>query len=138
MTRIKLDSDLIKVLSLFQSLTRASVKDCVDVGERLYFIVEKDHMSRAIGKGGENVFRVEKSLNRKIKIVEFDSEVTKFVRNLIYPARANEIVRDVRSIVISPVDTVSRGRIIGRGALTLREYERITKRYFDIDEIKVV
>ncbi len=138
MSRVKLDADLIKFISLFQSLTRTDVKDCLKFEDRMVFIVGQGQISKAIGRNGDNVRRIENSLNRKIKIVEFNSEITAFVRNLIYPHRASDIKEDGKKVIITPADTRSRGRIIGRGAETLREYERITKRYFDIEEIKVV
>ena len=138
MTRIKLGGELIKILSMFQGVTRTQVRDCIEGTERTIFVVEEGQISRAIGKGAENVRKLEKRLNRKIKIVEFNSVVTKFVRNLIYPAKAEGISEDGKVIIITPADTVSRGRIIGRGAQNLREMESITKRYFEIDEIKVV
>ena len=138
MTRRKLDSSLIKLLSMFQAVTRAQARDLVETEERMVFIVEPGQIRKAIGKNGENVRRIEKSLNRKIKIVEFNSEVTKFVRNLIYPAKAKEVVQDEKLITITPADSMSRGKIIGRGAQNLREFERITQRYFEIEEIKVI
>jgi N utilization substance protein A len=138
MTRRKLDSDLIKVLSMFQAVTRAQPRDVVETEERMIFIIEPNQIRKAIGKNGENVRRLEKSLNRKIKIVEFNSEVTKFVRNLIYPAKTTDVAQDGETITITPADSMSRGRIIGRGAQTLREYERIARRYFEVKEIKVI
>ena len=99
--------------------------------------MNQDRISRAIGKNGENVRKLEKLLNRKIKIVEFNPEVTRFVQNLIYPYKVREVREDGKIITIVTSEHRSRGMIIGRNAVSLREYESIVKRYFDIDEIKV-
>lgn len=137
MSKIKLDNNLIKIISMFQSVTGIGVKDCIDTQDRMIFVVEERNIDRAVGKSGEKVRRMEKSLNRKIKIVGFNPVLTEFVRNLIYPYRALAIKEEGRTLVITPADSQTRGRLIGRGASTLREFERITKRYFDIDEIKI-
>ncbi len=138
MNKIKLNSDMIKFLSLFQAVTRTGVKDCIDTPERLVFVVDQNQISKAIGKNGENIRRVERGVNRKIKIVELNPRVCGFVKNLIYPNKASNIEEKENIITITPVDTQTRGRLIGRSASNLRMYESIAKRYFNIEEIKVV
>ena len=54
--KIKLTPDEFRLISLFQSITSASARDCIvdDKMERVIFIVNKGHMGLAIGKGGAN------------------------------------------------------------------------------------
>ena len=61
-----------------------------------------------------------------------------FISNLLLPLkiRGIEFTAD-KKILITPTPE-SRGYIIGRGGSNLRNYESILKRYFDIEEIKVV
>ena len=138
MKKIKLNSNLIQFMSIFQSVTRVSVRDCLEALDKIIFIVNENTISRAIGKNGENVKKLERLLNRKIKIVEFNPEVTRFVQKLIYPYKAKEINQEEGIITIVPEDTRARGMIIGRNAATLRVYEDIVKRYFQVEEIKVI
>ncbi len=138
MNKIKLDINLIKYMSLFQSITRTSVKDCIDSSERIIFIVKQNQISKAIGRNGENVKMLENALNRKIKIVEFNPEIEQFVRNTIYPNKTKEIKKEGKIVIITPIDLHTRGMIIGKNAVNLRGYESIIKRYFDIEEIKVI
>ncbi len=137
MTRIKFDVNIIKIISLFESMTKAKVKDCI-ANERILFIVEKDEISKAIGKGGANVKRIEKALNRKIKIVEFNSNLIQFIKNLIYPLKSKDIKEEDKNIIITPIDNNTRGLLIGRAAQNLRGFEEIAKRYFDIEQIKII
>ena len=105
--------------------------------EVLTFIVQEGEMGKALGKKKIHVLKLEKMLNRKIKIVEFNSDVVRFVRNCIYPSKADAKMED-KTITLTSPDTKTRGYLIGRNASALRNLEGIVKRYFEIDEIKVI
>ena len=138
MTKIKFDINIIKFMNLFESLTHAKVKDCIVEEERIIFIVEENNISKAVGRQGVNVRRLENSLKKKIKIVEHHPELLKFVQNVIYPLKVREIKEEEGVVVITAPDTTTRGYLIGRGAANLRGFESIVKRYFDIKEMKVL
>ena len=137
MTKIIFNKDLIKYMSLFQTLTGASLKDCLDEGSQLVFIVDEGQIGRAIGKKAVNVHRIEKAVNRKIKILEFNSEIKQFIRNAVYPLKINEIQEDSGVYTLYPVDRTTRGYLIGKNAQNLRFFEKLIKRYFAITELKV-
>ena len=53
MTKIKYDANIMKYMSLFESITRVKLKDCI-ADDKLTFIVEEGGIGRAIGKNGSN------------------------------------------------------------------------------------
>jgi len=135
--RIKLDTDLIKNISLFQKITRVSPRDCIVDDEGLIFIIPEVMVSKAIGKSAANVKKIESILNRKIKIVGFNPNVLRFIKNVVFPFKIKEIEEDNGIITLTAVDSYNRGQLIGRNAAKLRKTEDIVKRYFKITEIKV-
>nr|MDQ4012119.1 KH domain-containing protein [Thermoproteota archaeon] len=52
--KIKLTSDELRLMSLFQNVTGAVARDCIvdNRMERVIFVVNKGQMGLAIGKGG--------------------------------------------------------------------------------------
>jgi N utilization substance protein A len=138
MNRIKFDSDTMKLISLFESLTKVSVKDCIPDAGRVIVVVPHGQASIAVGKNGSNVRRLERMLNRKLKIVEFNSEVTEFTKNIIYPLKAKEVCEQNGEVIITPPDLQTRGYLIGRNATQLRATEALIKRHFPITEVKVI
>jgi NusA-like KH domain protein len=138
MNKIKLDSDHLKIISLFQSLTQVSCRDCIEDGERIVFVVPQNQASKAVGKRGMNVRRLEKALKRKLKIVEYNPEVTEFTRNVIYPLKAKEVAEQDGQVVITPPDLQTRGHLIGRNARQLKATEALIKRHFQIRELRVI
>ena len=136
MNKIKYDSDSMKLITLFESMTGAKVKDCI-ANEKLIFIMEENEMGKAIGKNGANIKRVENALKRKIKLVEFSSDVLQFVKNMIYPIEVSGIMQEDNIVKIHGKDTGTKAMIIGRERQNINHLSDIVKRYFDIKEIKI-
>lgn len=136
MSKVTFDINTMKIISLFQAITRASVRDCI-VDDEIVFIVGEGEIGKAVGKGGSNVKRISSVLKRKIKIVEFSNELKTFIKNLIQPLRVENIEENEGIVVLTPVDSQTRGYLIGRGGLALRKLEEYVKRHFPIKEIKV-
>ena len=136
MIRIKYDINLMKFISLFETLTRAKVKDCIE-GDPLIFVVKKGEIGKAIGKKGANIRKVENLIKRKIKIIEFDEDIIVFVSNIIAPVKAEEITKKDNIIVIKDSDPKTKGKIIGRDSQNRKFCRKIVSRYFDIDDIIV-
>ena len=137
MNKIKYSQDLMKFMSIFENITNAKLKDCIN-NKQFVFIVHENEIAKAIGRNGSNVRRLEIMLRKKIKVVEFNNDPLIFVRNLIAPLKAKDIKIEQETIIIQGQDRKTNGLIIGRDAQNLREYESIAKRYFPIKEIKVI
>jgi transcription termination/antitermination protein NusA len=136
MVKIKFDINLIKFISIFGSITRSKVKDCISA-EPLIFIVEKGEIAKAIGKGAKNIKKIEQLLKKKIRIIEFNLDIIEFVKNVIAPNKATEIIKEDTKIVISAESSGIKGKIIGRDSKNLQQTKEIVKRYFEIDDIVV-
>ncbi|MFH1439161.1 MAG: NusA-like transcription termination signal-binding factor [Candidatus Woesearchaeota archaeon] len=137
--KIKYTSELMGLMSIFQNKTGAKLKDCfIDNNSLLTFVVEANQLGKAIGKKAINIKILEKIFNKRIKIFEYNPDIQKFIRNLIYPLKVREIVIQEDVVLLEAQDSKTRGYLIGRAASNLRNYENIAKRYFrEIKEIKV-
>ena len=132
------NNDIIKFMSLFNQVTRVDLKDCIDNPNKMIFIVGTGNAGKAIGKKGINVQKLEKKLGKKVKIIEYNENPLTFIKNTIHPNKARDIVCENDTYIITPMDTQTRGMLIGRNAVNLREYEKIIMRYFKFKELKVV
>lgn len=136
MARIKYSADTIQYISTFESLTNAKIKDCI-VTDSILFIVHENEIGKAIGKGGSNIRRAEGIFNKRIRLVEFSSDVRQFVRNLIYPAQAKDIAEENGVVLIHCPDSKTKGIVIGRDRHSINFVNKTVKRYFDVNEVKV-
>jgi len=133
------DVELLKLMKLFEDVTRSRLKDCFYNKEKLVFVVQEGELMRALGKDRANLKKLEEKLNKSIKIVEFNPDLLIFIKNLMYPLRILEIKEEDGIVTIRGPDTKTKGLMIGARAQNLRNYEELTKKYFDnLKEIKVV
>ena len=126
-------------MSLFEKLTRAKLKDLIELEDKVFFIIEKGQLRNALGPQKKNVQKLEDIFKKKVRIVEYSDSVTQFVINLVSPLKVVEIVEDEGVITMTGSDQKTRGLMIGARAKNLRLYESIVQKYFpDIKELKVI
>ncbi|MBW2970289.1 NusA-like transcription termination signal-binding factor [Candidatus Woesearchaeota archaeon] len=134
--KIVLDSQTMQMIALFEQLTGAHVRDCVNA-DQVIFIVHEGEVGRAVGKGGQHVRNLEHKLKKKVKIIEFHGDVMQFVKNVVAPLVLEEVKFEDGVLLLTAKDLKTRGLLIGRGASNLRLFEAIVKRYYPIKELRV-
>ncbi len=136
--KITFDTDMLKFMGLFENLTHAKLKDCFFDRGKLVFLIDQGEMGKALGRNKSNIVKLEKMLNRKIKIVEFNPNRLQFITNYLAPLRITDIQEEGDVVTITGIDTKTKGLIIGIKAQNLRNLEKTVSKYFKIEEIKVV
>lgn len=136
MVKIVYDAELMQIMNMFEQMARVEVKDCVN-GTPLVIIVQEGDVAKAVGKGGQNVRNLEGKLKKRVKIVEFSSDMMQFVKNLVSPLELSNIEQDGERLILSAKDLKTRGLLIGRNASNLRAFEAIVQRYFPLKELRV-
>lgn len=129
--------DAMQLMSAFSKITNAHVKDCIVDDQQVVFIVGAGEVGKAVGSKGANIKKMEQASKRRVKVVEYSDQLCQFVANLCLPAKIQSVDQEGKIVIVTTADLPSRGLIIGKNASTLRKYESITQRYFDVDEIKV-
>ena len=79
----KFDLKTIQLINLFENKTRSTVKNFLEYNEIFIFIVKENQARKAIGPKGINVKKLSDLLNKRIKIVEYNSEPVKFIKGFI-------------------------------------------------------
>ncbi|MCX8147615.1 MAG: NusA-like transcription termination signal-binding factor [Candidatus Woesearchaeota archaeon] len=139
--KIKYDLSIIGFMSLFEKVTHSKLKDCF-IDKRLdmiTFIVQPGQLGIALGKKAANVKELEKKLKKRVRIIEFNPDKLKFIRNMVMPLDVKSVTENEDGIVIiEGADKKTKGLLIGRNAQNLRNLEENVRRFFDVKEIKVV
>ncbi|MFT4326286.1 MAG: NusA-like transcription termination signal-binding factor [Candidatus Woesearchaeota archaeon] len=140
-----LDTNALMQMSLFEKITKAKVKDCFESNGKLTFVVSENQLQKAIGPKGANVKKLEQLFKKKLRIIQFDPDIAKFIENLCYPNKVRKVEfgsqmlwnKEKKAAIIIPENLQARGYIIGKDANNLRVMETICRRYFSLDEIRV-
>lgn len=136
---MKYDLDLIRQINLFEKISHTPVKEAFYFKEKLTFMVSAGLMRKALGPNKANLLKLEKLMNKQIRIIEFHEDLLQFIQNLIAPLKVTKISEEDGIATIVGPDTKTKGLMIGSRAKNLRETEEIVQRYFpELKEIKVV
>ena len=138
MSSRKIDMDTLRLITLFEKITRAHVKDCFEYKSRLTFVVNEGELPKALGKNRSKLLKIEELLNRKVKIVGFHPDKLQFIVNLIFPLKVLDIKEEDGIVIIKGPDAKTKGLMIGARAQNLRATEEVVRKYFDCQEIKVI
>jgi transcription termination/antitermination protein NusA len=137
--KIKYDMQTIQWMHLFEKITRARLKDCIVHGEKMFFVVEKGNLQKALGPQKKNIARLEDLLKKRVKVIEHTENDLQFVINVLAPLRVLDIKNEDGIVTITGPDQKTKGLMIGARAGNLRMFESIVQKYFpDIKELKVI
>ena len=138
---IKLTTDELRLMSLFQSRTKVTARDCLDDQkyDRIIFVVNEGNMGLAIGKNGSNIKSLTNILKRNIELVEFFDDPSKFLKHVFNSKFINEIKlsekADGSSQAIVFVDASKKGLVVGREGRNAERARLLAKRYFGISSV---
>ncbi|MGA2198745.1 MAG: NusA-like transcription termination signal-binding factor [Nitrososphaerales archaeon] len=144
MPNIKLSSDQLGLISIFQNMSGATVRDCIvdDKGGRLIFIISKGQMGLAIGKKGATIENIERVVKKPVEVVEWSDDPAEMISNALDPRFVSEVRITDRldgtkgaSVVIDPR---KKGAILGRGGRNAEKARLIAKKYFDIANLQII
>ena len=131
------DKELIGYINTFENLAKVKAKDCFKADDVLVFVVEPIYVMKAIGKSGSNVKRLASLLRKRIRVIEFNSDVLKFVKNLIMPVDGKVYKEDEGVVAIKIESNKDKGIVIGRDRKNIINLQNIVSRYFNA-KLKIV
>lgn len=130
---MRLDIFSIQNMTLFENVTGAKVKDFFEDGNVFVFVIEEGSIKKAV----VSLKKVEGLVKKKIRIIGFSSDPVKFINNLLYPLKVEDINKEEDKIVIKCSDSKIKGRIFGRDKENLKKIEGLMKKYYNINEVIV-
>ena len=142
-TGIKLTSVEMRYIALFQSITGATVKDCIvdDELNRIIFVVKEGSIGMAIGKRGKNIHTLEKMTGKKHEVIEHSDNPAQFIKNALKPAKVDEVRiterMDGKTIAVISVNPRDKGVASGKNGRNAGIIRFLAKRYFQIQNVSI-
>jgi len=130
-------------MSLFQNVTGATARDCVEDEKqnRVIFVVNEGKMGLAIGKGGSHIKNLQNIVKRNVEIVEYSEDPIKFLKNILNPKLVSEVKLNKRDDgtlqAIVTVDPKKKGIVVGREGRNAEKARLLAKRYFEISSVLI-
>jgi N utilization substance protein A len=140
---IKLTSNEMRYIALFESITGATAKDCIidEEQERVIYVVNQGQTGVAIGRGGRNIHTLERMTGKKHEIIEYSEDPAQFIKNALKPALVKEVRiserTDGKKIAVVNVSPKDKGVAIGKNGKNAERLRFLAKRYFQIQNVSI-
>lgn len=140
---IKLTTDQMRMMSLFQNVTGATARDCVEdeKQDRVIFVVNEGKMGLAIGKGGSHIKNLQNIVKRNVELVEYSDDPSKFLKNILNSKLVSDVKLNKRADgslqAIVTVDPKKKGIVVGREGRNAEKARLLAKRYFEITSVLI-
>ncbi len=140
MMEVKLTTDGIRYIALFERLTGAIARDCIvdEENDRIIFVIKKGDMGLAIGKSGSNINRVKKSIGKHIEIVEYSDDLTEFVVNSLQPVTVKKVQivsKDDKKTAYVEVMSKDKGLAIGKNGRNIQKAKVLVQRHYGLEDV---
>jgi len=146
---IKLDRQSLDLISLFNNISGALIKDCIvydtpeNSDEVIIFLVKKDDVGKAIGKNGEHVKDLTSKLNKKIDVIPYSDHLERFIKYILNTTKNSIKVNNIeikenrneKRTVIITVRPQDRGKAIGKDGTMIKKVKMLVTRHFEVDNV---
>ena len=133
--KVVLNTEAIKIISLFQQITGVNVKDYSETEDEMYFVVGEGEYGLAVGKDGSKIKHAENVFKKSIKIFEYSPNLENFIKNLIPENQDISIKDNSIRVRVKPGD---RARVIGRGGSRVKVMQTFLERLHSVSDFKVL
>jgi len=146
---IKLDRKSMELISLFNNISGAIIKDCLifespeNNSEIIIFLVKKEDVGKAIGKAGEHVKDLMTKLQKKIDVIPWSENLEQFIQFILNTTKNSIKVQNIevkesrngKKTVIISVRPQDRGKAIGKEGSMIRKIKELVLRHFEVDNV---
>jgi len=132
-----------RLISLFQNVTGASARDCVEDEKqnRVIFVVNEGKMGLAIGKGGSHIKNLQNIIKKNVELVEYSDDPIEFLKNMLNSKLVTEVKLNKRldgtTQAIVLVDPKKKGIVVGREGRNAEKARLLARRYFEITSVLI-
>jgi len=132
--KLKLETEDIRTIALFEKLTKVHAKDCIITDECVYFLVDEKKVGLAIGKNGSVAREVRNSLGKPVKIFAYSNDPNELAKNMMPGIKNIEISNNSMMLSVSANDKVA---AIGKSGRNIKIMKSMMDRHFGIKNVKV-
>jgi len=139
MADIMFSNEDMQYINMASNITKTHIIDCLNLDDRVIFIVQKGQLGAAIGIKAKNLERLRGLFKKTIKFIEFDEDKEKFIVNLFKPYKVTSITfeGDENSTVAKvQVDISEKSKIIGKGGRNIEIIRNLASRHHSIKDVQ--
>ena len=129
-----------RYINLLDKISHVKTSKCFIHNGSIFFAVNKNDVSRAIGPGAINVKKMQEKTGKKVRIikeVEDTLYIKSFIEDIVSPVKIKSAEIKEGSIFITAGSSQTKAALIGRNKRRLEELNEIMKNFFSLD-VKII
>ena len=135
-----IDMKTMRYLNLLDKVAHVKTSKCFVHNGSIFFAVNKNDVSRAIGPAAINVRRMQEKIGKNIRIIEETEnlkDIKMFIEDIVSPVRIKSAEIKDNSVVITAGNSQTKASLIGRNKQRLEELKDIIQNFFNMN-VKIV
>ena len=141
---VKLNNEKLRYIALFEKLTGATPRDCIESGEEgnhLTFVIDESDMGRAIGQNGRNIKKVRKEMDKRVDVIEYSEDPEQFLRNIFSSVEVIDVDvtsnEDGKTQAMVEVDQNEKGRAVGKNGWNIKRARKLLNRHHGLSDVQL-
>lgn len=124
----------IRQLNLFEKVTRIRTMHSFNYNDTLMFAIPKPLISKALGRGNENLRKISGILKKRIRVVAIPDgmkDIKSFIQAIINPVSFNSIEITPDEVIVT-AGPQNKAALLGRNKRRLEEMQGIISNFFKL------
>ncbi len=137
---IRFNAQTLRYISIFEAVTGAEVKDCIEEDNLVVFVLYPRNIKRVLENKGEKIQAVRNLIRKNVMVVEYSQDVAKFTKNVFRRFKVKNVRvtnEDEGFKIVVYVDPAEKARAIGKDGRNLRLAREIIGRHFNLKNLVV-
>lgn len=129
-----------RYINLLDKVSNVKTRKCFLYNNAVFFAVNKNQVSRAIGPAASNIKRIQDSIGIRVKIIkeaEDIDDLRSFIESIVAPVKPRGIELKEDVVVITAGNNQNKASLIGRDKRRLDELKKIINDTFG-KELKII
>lgn len=135
-----IDMKTMRYINLLDKISHVKTKKCFVHNNTVFFAVNKNEVSKAIGHGASNIKKMQESISSRIKIIresEGIKDAKRFIEDIVAPIKIKAVDIENNCLIITAGNHQTRASLFGRNKKRFFELKKIVQDNFNL-ELRIV
>ncbi len=131
-----IDMTAMRYINLLDKVARVKTRKCFVHNNVIFFAVNKEDVSRAIGPAAINVKKIQEQIGKKIKVIREDEgleDIERFIVDVVSPIKPKYVEVKDGSVTITAGSSQNKASLIGRNKRRFLELKKIIHDTYGLD-----
>src|SRR3989338_602929 len=135
-----IDMTAMRYINLLDRTSRVKTRKCFVHNGVIFFAVNREEVSKAIGPSAVNIRRIQEQIGKKIRIIREDEgveDIKRFIEDVVSPIRPKAVEARDGCVTITAGNNQNNASLIGRNKRRFLELKKIIHDTYNLD-LKII